>query len=555
MSTELALIDLARFDIKLGDYKVGPASALADPGILAVAQDYRRMAGSRMMPLGKADIRSRIPTADFNVSRKIDGEFTVLVLRDGHVFSINPGGTVRMGLPWQAEAAKAFSDAGITEAMIPGELYVHNTERRPRVHDVSAVARQPDSDEQLESLRFAVFNIISINDEKASDIYADKFQTIESLFGKGTLIHPVETEIVKDTGGIEKLFVKWVEGEDAEGLVVCSDSAGLFKVKPRHTLDAVVIGFTESTEDRAGMMHDLLLAVMRHDGTLHILCRVGGGFSEDERRAMLSDLKDMVIPSEYAEVNSDYVAYQMVRPEWVIEISCLDLISQTTRGGDINRMVLDFESAEEGFKVVRRLPLVTVISPQFVRMRDDKQAHPKDVRIDQISEQVEVALTDCDAKNYRLPETKLLKREVFVKQAKGKTMVRKFVLLKTNKEDDTDEYPGYVLHYTDFSPNRKSPLDRDVWVSDSLPQIESLFLQCKQENIKKGWEPYGAAPEVGDVAVDEKPVKKKAAKKKATKKTAKKKTEAKAPAKKKKATKKTAKKKATKKKAAKKKAE
>ena len=175
-------------------------------------------------------------------------------------------------------------------------------------------------------------------------------------------------------------------------------------------------------------------------------------------------------------------------------------------------------------------------------MRDDKQAHPKDVRIDQISEQVEVALTDCDAKNYRLPETKLLKREVFVKQAKGKTMVRKFVLLKTNKEDDTDEYPGYVLHYTDFSPNRKSPLDRDVWVSDSLPQIESLFLQCKQENIKKGWEPYGAAPEVGDVAVDEKPVKKKAAKKKATKKTAKKKTEAKAPAKKKKATKKTAKK-------------
>ncbi len=161
----------------------------------------------------------------------------------------------------------------------------------------------------------------------------------------GTLVHPVETEVVSDTGGIEQLFVKWVEGEGAEGLVVRSDSAGLFKVKPRHTLDAVVIGFTESTDDRAGMMHDLLLAVMRHDGTLHIMCRVGGGFSEDLRRTMLSDLKDMVVPSEYAEVNSDYVAYQMVRPDWVVEISCLDLISQTTRGGDINRMVLDYDSA------------------------------------------------------------------------------------------------------------------------------------------------------------------------------------------------------------------
>ena len=187
--------------------------------------------------------------------------------------------------------------------MIAGELYVHNTERRPRLHDVSTIARQPQSKKDLARLRFAVFDIISVDGKDSSENYGATFQQIEGIFGGGELVHAVETELANDINDIEKLFDKWVEGEDAEGLVVRSDSAGLFKVKPRHTLDAVVVGFTESADDRAGMMHDLLLAVARPDGTLQILCRVGGGFSEDERRKMLSDLQDMVVNSEYAEVN------------------------------------------------------------------------------------------------------------------------------------------------------------------------------------------------------------------------------------------------------------
>src|SRR5262249_14881128 len=154
----------------------------------------------------------------------------------------------------------------------------------------------------------------------------------------------------------EKLFEKWVERDGAEGLVARSDTAGLFKVKPRHTLDVAVIGFSESSGDRQGLLHDLLFAVMRRDGSLQVLSRVGGGFADEERRTMLADLKDMIVPSEYAEVNSDNVAYEMVRPDWVIEISCLDLISQTTRGAPVNRMVLDFQDdGDKGYRVVRRL--------------------------------------------------------------------------------------------------------------------------------------------------------------------------------------------------------
>ena len=489
MKTTESLINASRFEIKLDSYAVGTATSVTDTMALATAQDYRRAAASRMMPIGKDDIRAKIPPADYHVSRKIDGEFTVLIYKNGEAFCINPGGTVRIGLPWLEEAAKTLEKAGIKEARIAGELFVDVKDRRPRVHDVSTIARNPKTKADLKRIRFAPFDIISIDEEPASDVYGEAFQRLENLFAKTKLISPVETKIVADIAGIEKIFSEWVEGEDAEGLVVRNDSIGQFKVKPRHTLDAVVVGFTESTDDRAGMLHDFLVAVMREDGSFHILTRVGGGFSEEQRRSMLSDLKDMVVASEYVEVNSDYVAYQMVKPEWVVEISCLDLISQTTRGGNVNRMVIDFDE-NEGYQVVRRMPLATVISPQFVRRREDKQSHPKDVRIAQVSDRVEVSLTDADAKSFKLPKSEVQRREVFTKVLKGATMVRKFVLIKTNKELASDEFPAYVVHYTDFSPNRKEPLSREVLVSSSKEQIDELYNGLKEANIKKGWNEY-----------------------------------------------------------------
>ena len=90
MSALAEVLELGRFEIRLGNYKVGSATMLTDPQILAEAQGYRRRAGSRMMPIGRADISRKVPSADFHVSRKIDGEFTVLVMRDGECFSINP---------------------------------------------------------------------------------------------------------------------------------------------------------------------------------------------------------------------------------------------------------------------------------------------------------------------------------------------------------------------------------------------------------------------------------------------------------------------------------
>jgi len=80
-----------------------------------------------------------------------------------------------------------------------------------------------------------------------------------------------------------------------------------------------------------------------------------------------------------------------------------------------------------------------------------------------------------------------MKREVYTKTLKGKLMVRKFVMWKTNKENEGSEYPAYVVHFTDYSPGRKVPLDREVRISSSEDQINELFEELKKENIKKGW--------------------------------------------------------------------
>ncbi len=483
-----SILDTSKLTQLLGDYTVGKAAdSIKDPDILRQVRIRRRQLGRMMMALDRDKAKYRIPAGDYFISRKIDGEFTCLVYKNGEAFTVNPGGTVRMGAEFHKRAAKHLKKAGIKSALIGGELYVNRPDgKRAWVHDVVRVARKPEDEAAVDSLGFGIFNIYDLDGKDYSMHYADAIQKVQDIFGKDGLVHSVET-VVGDEKEIFKLFSKWVDEEDAEGVVVRSDSAGVFKIKPHHTLDLAVVGFTEGIDDRAGMLHSMLLAVIRNDDSFQIISRVGGGFSDDQRIEILKLLQPQVVESEYAEVNSDRVAYQMIKPDLVIEISCLDIISRTSHGSTIDRMIIEWNKDKNQWEGIRRLPLCSIISPQFLRIRDDKTANTDDVKMSQLSDITEIPDLERIADDLILPTSTIMERIVATKTLKEATMVRKLLLWKTNKEEASRDHPAYVLHLTNYSPNRKEPLQHEIRVSSSKKQIKQLLENWKDKYIVGGW--------------------------------------------------------------------
>src|SRR5689334_15088909 len=159
-ATASSLLDASRLQILLGPYGVGKSQCMADPFVALKAQEYRRNLSARMMALDKPTAKEKLPACDWFVTRKIDGEFTLLLIDRGQCCSVNAGGVVRSGLPVMQEAVELLGKTKHKQMLLAAELYYARTDRRPRVHDVSRIARQPDSLEDLDKLHMAVFDIL-----------------------------------------------------------------------------------------------------------------------------------------------------------------------------------------------------------------------------------------------------------------------------------------------------------------------------------------------------------------------------------------------------------
>ena len=261
-----------------------------------------------------------------------------------------------------------------------------------------------------------------------------------------------------------------------------SDHAPTYKIKPLITLDAVVLGYAEGEGSQEGMLREVLVGLCTDTNEFLNIARVGNGFSDAERKDLLAHFEAKKMDSNYLEVAGTNVAFTMVKPDEVIEFTCLDVITENSKG-TIKKMTLHIEDGVYAPKF--KSPSVSVIAPVFVKFRKDKKANTEDVGISQVNKII--SLTDDQSQSVTLEKSTVLHREVYVKESKGNKMVRKFVVWKTNKEN-SGEFPAYVYHYTDFSPTRKDMLKKEVKVSSSKAQIESYLKTEVSENIKKGWE-------------------------------------------------------------------
>jgi len=134
-----------------------------------------------------------------------------------------------------------------------------------------------------------------------------------------------------------------------------------------------------------------------------------------------------------------------------------------------------------------RLPLVSVISPQYIGLRDDKEAVVDDVNISQVNDLVKVPEVEKSAHLEKAKPSEILERQVYTKTMKGNKMVRKLLLWKTNKEEQPD-FPAFVVYLTDFSPNRQNPLERDIKIASTEKDARKLYEAMSAKNFISGWE-------------------------------------------------------------------
>lgn len=426
---------------------------------------------------------SSAPRRSLNTS---DSKSSIMMVRaDGANDAVESYGSNGVGrdvaLPCFAEFGSLCRAAGLTDAIVAAELYaVLSADGRERVHDVkSAIAGG-----QHDCLRLAPFDILSLDGE---DYHADHYKDTHARllqFFAGALVAPVEGKAAAGRGEVAAIYDEWVIGGGAEGVVVHCELPFIYKIKQRHSIDAVIMGYTVGEGIHAGMLRDIMVGVMDSEGRLQQFATLGNGFTEEQRTDLYATLSQMHVKSEFVATDSRNVAYRMVRPEIVIQISVVDLVSENSKGEPKMNMLVNY-SDNEGYTVVAQTPGVAAHSPVFECLRPDKSCNPTDVRLSQLTDLCPFS----DAKPVSLtglPESELLARRIFTKGADAKLMIQKYTVWKTNKEQ-TGAFPAYVFHYTDYSVGRKEPLKRDIRVSNSREQIFAIMDQFIADNVKKGW--------------------------------------------------------------------
>jgi hypothetical protein len=483
MVTNLYTTDSAR---PLGQGRLSPAGSVLDSEIAAQVRGYKRTVAGRYRALVQDELLTATPHGPLLVSPKIDGELWFLVIDGKDAFLASPTGRVVSGdIPVLQEAAAAAGKAH-PRTVIAGEFFAARKGGRPRVGDLAA-AMGGEAKAEVDRLAFAAFDTIHGGHQGAPErnpLYADRLTSLNNLLDGGKRLRAIKTESVSGGERVAALFDEWVEGGKGEGLVIRTADNTVFKAKPSISVDAAIIGYTESSDgpDKVG---SFLLGMMREDGQFQVIGSCGN-MPTEEREAFMRRLPAAAVESNYRHANSKGALYRFVRPEIVVEVKVTDIQSEDSSGEPIERMVLEWVDGR--WRAVRQMSGASLLHPVFVRVRDDKSVNSVDIRVAQVLERCLVEGIDRHAERLILPPSAVLRREVYTKVAKGETAVRKLLLWQTHKEALDPSYPPYVVHFTDFSAGRKDPLQREVRLAPTLAEAQAIADELLAENIKKGWD-------------------------------------------------------------------
>jgi len=451
---------------------------LDDPDVQETLWSYKRRVAGNYRPLAPEEI-GLLPPGRYLVSEKLDGELWFLVAKRGATCLVNPyGRVIHGGIPLLAEAS-ALTDGTI----LAGELYIQKDGARARVGDLSAYFANPDKSQE-HSLVFCVFDVVRGQEGIGQQPYEARHGLIKTLFQDGKSVHTVVHLELASAAEISSAFAERVLSGHAEGLVVRTASGLIFKIKPVIELDALVVAYT-SRVDSPHQARSLLLALAIDDETFQIVGGCGNLKTDENRLSLFKQLKPFDCNSAVRISSDTGGLYQFVKPSLIVQVKVTDL--QTDRADGSLCLGHQIRLGEKGWGSIGMYPSARLIHPVLMRVREDKAVNSHDLRISQIDSYVSVPqVTHLGAS--LSAKSEVLRREVWVKEAKGVKAVRKLLVWKTNKELLNPSMPAFVIHWTDYSPGRASPLDREVKLAPTQEIATVIADQLVEENIKKGWE-------------------------------------------------------------------
>lgn len=486
------LYDTSR-DQPVGEGFFSPNGSLTDKELATTLRRYRQRVASSYRAIMPAEISEQLKGSPYLVSPKIDGELWYLVLNGGEAFLANPRGAAVHGeLPLLVEARK-FASRARGQTIVAGELFALSKAARPRVGDLAA-AMAGGKDAQVKRIGFQAFDLLhggGVEGHESSPMehYKNRLEAIRALLAGGKRVQAVRTEEVADSAGVKALFEEWVDGGKAEGVVVRAEQTGrIHKVKPCINVDAAVVGYTVRAAE-PDQVRSVLLALSRHDRQLQLIGSCGNFGGDEMRRKLLPMLGELEVPSTYRHASSDGSLYRFLRPGTVVEIRITDVQSEDSRGDPIRRMVLEY--ADESWRGIALMPGVSILHPVFLRLREDKTVNRSDIRVEQVLDRCMVRDATAEAVPIQLEGSEVIRREAWAKTTKDKLAVRKLLVWKTHKDQTQgqQEFPAYVVHWTDYSPGRKAPLQRTVKVAPDKETATAIAEKLVEKGVKRGWKP------------------------------------------------------------------
>jgi len=460
-----------------------------------LALRYKKGVAGRYRAIAPGEIGT-IPRGRCFASPKIDGELWFAELGDGRATVFTRGGRRLADAPLVQGLAAAGGRA-TTRLVVAGELHARDGSPRPRVGDVATALASGRHDR----LGFRAFDVVEVGEGPPPVAYEDRLSLLRRVFadeGDGS-VGVVQTEEVSDPAALSGFVSDWVTSGKAEGMVIRTGSGEVFKVKPSFTLDAVVCGFTTKAQE-PDQARSLLMGLIRPDGSL-LLVGAGGNMAGVEvRKEVLRTLLGHECDSRFRHSSSDGALYRFVKPRIVVEVTCTDLQFEDSSGELIRKWVIRHE--EDTWHPIVDAQSVSLIHPVVSRIRTDKAADELDARVAQLEERVLAGGFTGKLAPRTLPASSVVRREVWTKSSKTGTAVRKLLVWKTGKESQWSGWPAWIVHFTDYSPDRKTPLERTMRTAVCEEDAMAVAADLVMENIKKGWDPVP----VNAVAVPATPV-------------------------------------------------